>query len=83
MMAALAFEPIMFAALQGESRTVAQPAAPRQDPAVSALVEEVRRLEGAALDHPPLLFRCVEVCGLAMIGGGAGWLVSGLAVLVG
>jgi hypothetical protein len=83
MMASLAFEPIMFAGLQADSPPLAKPTAPRLDPEISALVEEVRRAEGEALDHPPPLFRCVEVCGLAMIAGSMGWLVSGLAALVG
>jgi hypothetical protein len=81
MLASLAFEPIILAGpravVVADTGQVDQPI----DPAQSTLVEEIRRLEGAPIADP-LLFRCVEVCGFAMIGAGAMSLVSGLAALV-
>jgi hypothetical protein len=81
MLASLAFEPIAVAGLRVIDVADTGEVVPPIDPAQSALVEEIRRMEGAPVADP-LLFRCVEVCGFAILGAGAMSLVSGLAALV-
>ena len=75
MLAAIAFEPVVFASVQVEREVVA----PALDPAMAALVREIKVVEGEIVAEPPWLFRFIELCGFGIIGTG---LASGLAVLV-
>ena len=82
MMAAFAFEPIVCASLQVGRPQAAILAVWQSDPALTALVREIRRIEGEPVAEPPMLFRLVEIVGFGIIGICVAGLVSGFAALV-
>ena len=56
--------------------------ATQHDAEFHELVAEIRRIEGATLDDPPLLFKAVVALGAAALLGGAAGLVLGILPLV-
>ena len=56
--------------------------APRQDPEIAALVQEIRAVEGEIVSNPPLLFKVVVAVGtLSTIAGGIGVATAALELL--
>ena len=53
-----------------------------RDAEFDRLVAEVRRVEGATLDHAPFLFKAVVALGAAILFGGAASLLLGVLPLV-
>ncbi len=81
MLASFAFEPIVCAGFRIDGGAKAQTEMQQIDPALSPLIEEVRRLEGETVSSAPMLFKLVEVCGFGILGASALGLASGLAAL--
>jgi hypothetical protein len=82
MMAAIALRPVVGAAFHLEAREPTCPVVHRRDPALAALVQEIKAVEGDTIAEPPLAFRLVEICGLGMIAASLAGIASCIANLV-
>jgi len=84
MLASVAIDPIQFAFASAELTAPAPVKVPQStSPEQTALIEEIRSIEGVALAQSPMLFRFVVLCGGIICAGASGGLILGAADLIG